>query len=75
MYTNIDDFKFHHYKDGLKIFIGSYRIDEFIRLLQKVVDRDFDQLTLGEIWCADDLLTSFEQNIKTLKEGYHNEND
>ena len=68
MYPSINDFKFCHLRDGLKIYIGSCRTDEFIRLLQKVVDRDFDQITLGEIWCVDDLLKSFEENINTLDE-------
>lgn len=68
MYRNIEDFKFHHYTDGLKIFIGSCRTDEFLNLLNKIVSRDFNQITLGEIWCADDLLKSFEENINTLNE-------
>lgn len=65
---NPDDFKFCHYRDGVKIFIGDFRQDDFFNLLQKIVDGDFEKIVMGEIWVAEDLLTSYRENIDTLQE-------
>lgn len=62
---NCDDFNFCHYRDGVKIFIRDFRIDEFISLLKKIKDGDFNQITTGEIWCAEDILEGYQQNIDT----------
>ena len=60
---NSEDFRFGFYRDGVKIFIGDFRQDDFFNLLQKIVDGNFDQITTGEIWCADDLLKGYQKNI------------
>lgn len=65
---NQDDFGFYHYRDGVKIFIGDFRQDDFFNLLRKIVDHDFEKIVMGEIWVAEDLLTGYQENINTLKE-------
>ena len=65
---NSEDFKFCHYRDGIKIFIGDFRQDEFFNLLQKIKDGAFDQITTGEIWCVEDLLSGYQENIDTLED-------
>ena len=65
---NCDDFGFLHFRDGVTIFIGDYRQDDFFNLLQKIVDGDFDQITTGEVWTAEDLLKGYQENIDTLLE-------
>ena len=65
---NKNNFQFHHFRDGVKIFIGDFRQNDFFNLLQKIVDGEFDKIIMGEIWVAEDLLTSYRENINTLKE-------
>lgn len=65
---NSEDFGFCHYRDGVKIFISDFRQDDFFNLLQKIVDGDFNQITTGEIWTAEDILKGFQENIDTLQE-------
>ena len=65
---NSEDFGFRHYRDGIKIFIDDFRQDDFFNLLQKIVDGDFNQITTGEIWTAEDILKGYQENIDTLQE-------
>lgn len=65
---NDEDFRFCHYRDGIKIFIGDFRIDEFFSLLQKIKDGEFNQITTGEIWVAEDILTGYQKNIDTMED-------
>lgn len=65
---NLEDFAFRHYRDGVKIFIGDFRQDDFFNLLQKIVNHDFEKIVMGEIWVAEDLLASYRENIDTLQE-------
>lgn len=65
---NRNDFQFRHYRDGVKIFIGDFRQNDFFNLLQKIIDHDFERIVMGEIWVAEDLLSSYQKNINTLKE-------
>lgn len=57
-----NNFAWHYSLDGIRIFIGRCRESEFMNLLQKVVARDFDELTLGELWTAEDLLKTLQDN-------------
>lgn len=50
----------HFSNDGGNWYItlGAWRTAEFQRLLEKINTRDFDRLTLGELWLVSDLLDS-----------------
>ena len=65
---NFEDFGFFHYQDGVKIFIGDFRQDDFFSLLQKIVDGEFNRITTGEIWTAEDILKGYQENENTLQE-------
>lgn len=65
---NQDDFAFTHFRDGVKIFIGDFRQNEFFNLLEKIKDGAFDQITTGEIWCVEDLLNGYKENINSMEE-------
>ena len=65
---NPEDFQFRHFRDGVKIFIGDFRQDDFFNLLQKIVNGEFEKIIMAEIWVAEDLLTSYRENINTLQE-------
>lgn len=62
-YPNTDNFRFeeNYYDGNLKIFIGSMRTNEFLNLLEKIKERDFEQITIGEIYLVQDLLQSFNE--------------
>ena len=47
--------------NGWTIYLGAWRTDEFERLLSKIDDHDFEQITLGEFWLVKDLLNSINQ--------------
>lgn len=66
-YPNTDNFRFeeNHYDGNLKIFIGSMRTNEFLNLLEKIKERDFERITIGEIYLVQDLLQSFNERSIT----------
>lgn len=45
-------------KGAWRITLGAWRTNEFLHLLQKIHDKEFDRLTLGECWLVADLLES-----------------
>lgn len=45
-------------KGAWRITLGEWRTNEFLNLLQKIHDKEFDRLTLGERWLVADLLDS-----------------
>lgn len=40
------------------ITLGAWRTNEFLHLLEKIHGKEFDRLTLGELWLVSDLLDS-----------------
>lgn len=43
------------------ITLGAWRTNEFFNLLEKIHAKEFDRLTLGEIWLVSDLLDAIHE--------------
>lgn len=44
-----------------RVILGAWRTNEFLNLLEKIHEKEFDRLTLGELWLVSDLLDSIHE--------------
>ena len=43
------------------IILGAWRTNEFLNLLEKLHTKEFDRITLGEMWLVSDLLDAIHK--------------